>query len=108
MAALTGSQSSPTRRGKSPNIVLADCDMEAAIPGAANAIFNNAGQVCVAGSRLFIQSSVYDHVLSGVANNAAAIRVGPGLAAETQMGPLVSSEQLERVTGYLEDGVRSG
>jgi len=94
--------------GKSPNIVLADADMEAAIPGAANAIFNNAGQVCVAGSRLFIQSSVYDNVLSGVADNAASIKVGPGLASETQMGPLVSSEQLERVTGYLEEGVRSG
>ena len=88
--------------------MLADADLEAAIPGAANAIFNNAGQVCVAGSRLFIQSSVYDNVLSGVAENAAKIKVGPGMAADTQMGPLVSAEQLERVTGYMDEGVRGG
>lgn len=71
--------------GKSPNVVLADADMEAAIPGAASAIFSNAGQVCVAGSRLFIQSSVYDNVLAGVADNASKIKVGPGLASDTQM-----------------------
>jgi phenylacetaldehyde dehydrogenase len=94
--------------GKSPNIVLADADLEAAIPGAANGIFSNAGQVCTAGSRLFIQSKVFDNVLSGVAEQAAKIRVGPGLDPETQMGPLVSREQLERVTGYMAEGTAAG
>ena len=94
--------------GKSPNIVLADADLEAAIPGAARAIFNNAGQVCVAGSRLFVQQGVFDKVLSGVADDAERIKLGPGLADGTQMGPLVSEEQLQRVTGYLDTGRAEG
>jgi phenylacetaldehyde dehydrogenase len=94
--------------GKSPNIVLADADLELAIPGAANGIFSNAGQVCTAGSRLFIQSKIFDNVLSGVAERASRIKVGPGFNPETQMGPLVSWEQLERVTGYMAEGTAAG
>jgi phenylacetaldehyde dehydrogenase len=94
--------------GKSPSIVLPDADLDVAVKGAANNIFFNAGQVCTAGSRLFVQSGVFDDVLAGVAAHAGKLRVGPGLASDTQMGPLVSEEQLERVTGYMAEGVREG
>ena len=94
--------------GKSPNIVLADADLSTAIPGAASAIFFNHGQCCCAGSRLYVQKSVYDEVVEGVAHHAREIRLGSGFDAATQMGPLVSQEQLERVCGYIDAGVRDG
>ncbi|WP_423821090.1 aldehyde dehydrogenase family protein [Salinisphaera sp. SPP-AMP-43] len=94
--------------GKSPNIVLDDADLDKAIPGAANAIFFNHGQCCAAGSRLFIHEKVYDQVVEGVAEYAHNIKLGPGLDPETQMGPLVSRTQLERVTGYLDAGKQQG
>ena len=94
--------------GKSPNVVFADADLETAIPGAANAIFFNHGQCCCAGSRLYIEHKVYDDVLAGVADHAGKIKLGRGLDANTEMGPLVSAEQLERVTGYLEGGEAEG
>ena len=94
--------------GKSPNIVLADADLSAAIPGAAGAIFFNHGQCCCAGSRLYVQKPIYDEVVEGVAHHAREIRLGNGLDAATQMGPLVSQEQLERVCGYIEAGLRDG
>ena len=94
--------------GKSPNIVLADADLSTAIPGAAGAIFFNHGQCCCAGSRLYVQKSIYDEVVEGVAHHAREIRLGNGLDAATQMGPLVSQEQLERVCGYIEAGLRDG
>lgn len=94
--------------GKSPNIILNDCDVEKAIAGAANAIFFNGGQCCTAGSRLFVQEGVYDEIVEGLANYARGIKLGPGLDPETQMGPLVSQTQLERVTGYLESGKAQG
>ncbi len=94
--------------GKSPNIVFADADLETAIPGAANSIFFNHGQCCCAGARLYIEQKVYDDVLAGVSDAAGKIKVGRGLDADTQMGPLVSAEQLERVTGFLASGEREG
>ena len=94
--------------GKSPNVVFADADLETAIPGAANAIFFNHGQCCCAGSRLYIEQKIYDDVLSGVADHASKIKLGRGLDSGTEMGPLVSAEQLERVTGFLESGEREG
>ncbi|RJS93708.1 aldehyde dehydrogenase family protein [Salinisphaera sp. Q1T1-3] len=94
--------------GKSPNIVLDDADLEKAIPGAANAIFFNHGQCCAAGSRLFVHEKVYDEVIEGIADYARNIKLGPGLDPETQMGPLVSRTQLERVTGYLDAGKQQG
>jgi len=94
--------------GKSPNVVFADADLETAIPGAANAIFFNHGQCCAAGSRLYIEQKVYDQVLVGVSDYADKIMVGRGLDPDTEMGPLVSAEQLERVTGFLEAGDREG
>jgi phenylacetaldehyde dehydrogenase len=94
--------------GKSPVIVLPDFDIQGAVGGAANAIFFNAGQVCAAGSRLYVHSSIYDQVVEGVAQAAAAIRLGPGLDPETQMGPLVSKEQQDRVLSYIESGKKEG
>jgi phenylacetaldehyde dehydrogenase len=93
--------------GKSPNIVFDDAD-EGAVEGAANAIFFNHGQCCVAGSRLFIQQDRFDEVVNGVAEIAKGIKLGPGMEPGTQMGPLVSDEQLRRVTGYLESGKADG
>jgi phenylacetaldehyde dehydrogenase len=93
--------------GKSPNIVFDDAE-DAAIEGAANAIFFNHGQCCVAGSRLFVQQSRFDEVVDGVAEIAKSIKLGSGMDPGTQMGPLVSSEQFERVSGFLESGRSDG
>jgi phenylacetaldehyde dehydrogenase len=94
--------------GKSPAIVFPDADLERAIPGAANAIFFNHGQCCCAGSRLYVHKSVFDKVIEGVAAIAEKVKVGPGLDPTTEMGPLVSDEQLARVTGYIEAGRQEG
>ncbi len=94
--------------GKSPNIVLRDADLEVAIPGAASAIFFNHGQCCCAGSRLFVEHGMFDKVVEGVAEEARKIKIGPGLDPATEMGPLVSDEQLNRVCGYLESGLAEG
>jgi phenylacetaldehyde dehydrogenase len=94
--------------GKSPNVVFDDADMDMAIAGAANAIFFNHGQCCVAGSRLYVGKKNFDRVVSDVAEIAKGIKLGPGLDPATGMGPLVSQEQLERVTGYLESGYEQG
>jgi phenylacetaldehyde dehydrogenase len=94
--------------GKSPNIILEDADLELAIPGAANAIFFNHGQCCCAGSRLFVHEKNYDRVVEGITEFAKGIRIGPGLDTRTQMGPLVSQTQLERVSGYLRSGAEEG
>lgn len=94
--------------GKSPNIVLGDADLDIAIPGAAAAIFFNHGQCCNAGSRLYVQRNVFDQVVAGVAELAGKITLGHGLLESTQMGPLVSQVQYERVTGYLESGRTQG
>jgi phenylacetaldehyde dehydrogenase len=90
--------------GKSPNVVFADADMENAIPGAANAIFFNHGQCCCAGSRLYAEYGVYDDVVAGVSKAAEAIKVGPGVDPATEMGPLISQEQFEKVTKLLASG----
>jgi phenylacetaldehyde dehydrogenase len=94
--------------GKSPNIILDDADLDIAIPGAANAIFFNHGQCCAAGSRLFVQEKIYDKVMDGVAKIARGIKVGPGLDPATQMGPLVSQTQFDRVSGFLQSGAAEG
>jgi phenylacetaldehyde dehydrogenase len=94
--------------GKSPNVVLGDADVDAAIAGAANAIFFNHGQCCCAGSRLYVEKPIFDRVVAGVAEQAAKIKVGPGMNPSTEMGPLVSEEQLTRVCGYLESGSKEG
>jgi len=94
--------------GKSPNIVFADADIKPTISGAASAIFFNHGQCCCAGSRLYVEKKMFDEVVNGVAEHAKKIKVGPGFDPETDMGPLVSEEQLNRVCGYLESGFSEG
>jgi phenylacetaldehyde dehydrogenase len=94
--------------GKSPVIVLDDADPRVAASGAANAVFFNSGQVCVAGSRLYVQRKAYDAVLEGVSAIARKMRLGPGLDSNTQLGPLVSERQLERVAGYVATGLSEG
>ena len=94
--------------GKSPAIIFPDADMEQAIGGAASAIFFNQGQCCCAGSRLFAHESVFDQVVEGMSDIAGKIKMGHGLDPETELGPLVSQEQYERVTGYIESGREQG
>jgi phenylacetaldehyde dehydrogenase len=94
--------------GKSPNVVYADSDLDAAIAGAANGIFFNHGQCCNAGSRLYVQKPIFDDVIAGVAEQAKKIKVAPGTDPDAQMGPLISDEQFEKVLGYLDSGKSSG
>ncbi|MDW8293374.1 MAG: aldehyde dehydrogenase family protein [Anaerolineae bacterium] len=94
--------------GKSPHIIFEDADLTRAIPTAAYAIFSNAGQSCNAGSRLFVQRGIYEEVVQGVAQRASQIRLGPGFAPESEMGPLVSAEQYARVTRYVQRGIEQG
>jgi acyl-CoA reductase-like NAD-dependent aldehyde dehydrogenase len=94
--------------GKSPNIVFADADAEAAVQGALLGVFFCAGQVCCAGTRLFVEQEMHDEFAEKLARNAQGIKQGSGLEPDTRIGPLVSQEQLERVTGYLEVGKSEG
>jgi phenylacetaldehyde dehydrogenase len=94
--------------GKSPVFIFPDADLEAATAAAANGIFINTGQICAAGSRLFVHERVYDRVMAGVAERARGLKIGPGSAPDTFMGPVVSAQQLERVTGYVRAGQQQG
>jgi acyl-CoA reductase-like NAD-dependent aldehyde dehydrogenase len=94
--------------GKSPNIILPDADIEAAVRGSFQAIYFNSGQACNAGSRLFVPRERYDEVLGAIAEQANATKLGAGLDPETQLGPLVSAEQQQRVLGYIQSGVEQG
>jgi betaine-aldehyde dehydrogenase len=90
--------------GKSPNIVFADAEFEAAIEGSANGIFWNQGEICSAGSRVFIERSIYDDALNQLINHAKGVVVGDGRKPDTTMGPLVSKEQQDRVLHYIDIG----
>jgi acyl-CoA reductase-like NAD-dependent aldehyde dehydrogenase len=94
--------------GKSPNIILPDADIDAAVKGSFQAIYFNSGQACNAGSRLFVPAERFDEVMSGLAAAAKSARLGPGLESGTQLGPLVSAEQHERVLGYIDAGRAEG
>ena len=94
--------------GKSPAIVLQDADLDLTIPGVANAVFFNSGQVCVAGTRLYVHAKVFDRVIAGVADYARGLKLGHGLDPATQMGPLVSRKQADRVAGYIAGGRSAG
>jgi aldehyde dehydrogenase (NAD+) len=94
--------------GKSPNIVFADADIDALIPAAAMGVFNNSGQVCAAGTRLFVERAVYEEVVQRVAAFGAGLKIGPSIEPETQIGPLVSAKQYARVSSYLELGPQEG
>lgn len=94
--------------GKSPNVIFDDADLDIAIPGAVQGCFLNTGQVCHAGTRLYVQRGIYDAVVDGVAQGAAALPMGDPLDASTFLGPLVSQTQLDRVAGYIEAGKGEG
>jgi phenylacetaldehyde dehydrogenase len=94
--------------GKSPSIILPDADLDLAIPGVANAIFFNAGQVCIAGSRLYAHRSIFDKVVEGVARYAEGLQLGHGLDPATQMGPVVSRKQADRVAGFVAGARKDG
>jgi len=94
--------------GKSPNVVFADADLDAAVPGSGMAVFANSGQICSAGTRMFVERGIYDEFTERVAAYSKSLRVGDSSDPETQIGPLVSPEQLDRVTGYLAIGRQEG
>jgi acyl-CoA reductase-like NAD-dependent aldehyde dehydrogenase len=94
--------------GKSPNIILPDADLDAAVKGSFQGIYYNSGQACNAGSRLFVHRDQFDQVVGALAERAAKARVGPGLDPGTQMGPVISAEQRDRVLSYIESGRADG
>jgi len=94
--------------GKSPNIVLADADMEAAVRGASAGVFFNQGEVCSAGSRILVENKIYDNFMDALDKRSRSIRVGDPLDPETYMGPVVSEEQFERVMSYIDIGKGEG
>lgn len=94
--------------GKSASIVFADADLSRAIPGVAMGIFGNSGQVCAAGSRLFLHTGIFDAFLDGLVQFAEKLRVGPGIQAGVALGPLISAQQKSRVMGYIESGQAEG
>jgi len=94
--------------GKSPVVIMQDADLELAIPGAANAIFFNGGQVCVAGSRLYVHKSIYDQVVEGIVKIAEGMALAPGRDPGCQMGPLVSARQLKAVQGFVDRAKEAG
>ncbi len=94
--------------GKSPVIVCRDADIEKAVPVAAMAVFANSGQICIAGSRLFVAREIHDEFVRRVANYASGLRIGHGIDPDTDIGPIISARQAERIAGYLDAGAREG
>ena len=94
--------------GKSPVIVMDDADLDLAIPGVANAIFFNGGQVCVAGTRLYVHDSVADKLFAGIKDIAESMNMGHGLNPATQMGPVINPVQAEKIQGYIQGGIDQG
>jgi phenylacetaldehyde dehydrogenase len=94
--------------GKSPQLVFGDADLDRAIPGIANSIYLHSGQICVAGSRLYVQKGIYDQVLERLSAYTQALVVGPGLSPHTRLGPLISADQQERVLAYVDGAVADG
>src|SRR3990172_345428 len=94
--------------GKSPNAIFADADLTAAVRGAPWAVFSTAGQECVAGSRLFVERPVYDQVFAGLKSSVEKMVVNHGFAEKAHVGPMISEQQLERVTSYIDEGKKGG
>lgn len=94
--------------GKSPVVVFEDADLQKTVAGVATGVFTNSGQICIAGSRVYAHRSVYEPMVEGLAGVARALKVGSGLEPETQIGPLISQKQLDRVGGLIRDGIASG
>lgn len=94
--------------GKSPNIVFADADIEAAVAGAMMGIFFNQGEVCCAGSRLFVEEKIHDEVVSGLVERAKSLKVGDPFDPSTEMGAQVSKEQYDKILSYIDKGKEEG
>jgi aldehyde dehydrogenase (NAD+) len=94
--------------GKSPNVVFADCDIEQAVAGSFHAIYNHGGQCCTAGSRLFVEEKIREEFVARLAAQAKKRRIGHPLDVQTQQGPQVSREQLDKILGYIELGQKQG
>jgi betaine-aldehyde dehydrogenase len=94
--------------GKAPNVVFADANLDKALAGAENAIFTTCGQICTAGSRLLVEDTIHDEFVERLAANAASIRIGDGLDESTQLGPVVSAVQRDKIGEYVELGTREG
>lgn len=94
--------------GKSPVIVLDDAELDKVIPEVARAVFYNAGQICTAGTRLYVHKAVYQEVVEGVAQVSKALRVGYGTDPDAEVGPLVSEKQLQTVKSYVTSGIADG
>ena len=94
--------------GKSPNIVFADCDREAALGGTMSAIFMNQGQMCTAGSRLLLEDKIYDEFIKRLVEKTKGLKIGEANSYETDFGPLISQEHRQKVLGYIEKGLKEG
>jgi aldehyde dehydrogenase (NAD+) len=94
--------------GKSPNIVFADANLDQAIPAAATAVFANSGQICSAGTRLFVEASIHEEFMERLAAHTKTLRVGDPLHADTQLGPVVSEPQMQRILNYVDGAKREG
>jgi acyl-CoA reductase-like NAD-dependent aldehyde dehydrogenase len=110
LAASTGNLKRVTLElgGKSPNIVFSDADMRRAAKGSMMGVFSNSGQICTAGSRILVEKNIHDEFVDSLVSATEAMKLGPGLDEETGMGPVVSAEQLERVTRYIDIGKSEG
>ncbi|OBB17673.1 betaine-aldehyde dehydrogenase [Mycolicibacterium setense] len=94
--------------GKSPDIVFADADLDLAVQGAGMGVFGNSGQTCCAGTRLYVERPIYDEFVERLVSFANNLRIGDALRPDTQIGPLVTKAQLDRVVGYLKAGLSEG
>jgi acyl-CoA reductase-like NAD-dependent aldehyde dehydrogenase len=94
--------------GKSPAMIFADADVKKVAKGAMVGVFHNSGQLCTAGTRILVEAKIHDEFVEALVDATDAMKVGPALDEETVMGPVVSSEQLEKVTGYIEIGLGEG
>ena len=94
--------------GKSPNIVFADCDMQAALGGTMSAIFMNQGQMCTAGSRLLLEDKIYDEFLKKLVAKTKSLKIGNAMDFQTEFGPVISREQLDKILNWIEKGKKEG
>jgi phenylacetaldehyde dehydrogenase len=108
LAAETTKKVSLELGGKSPQLIFADADLDRAIPGAAGAVFGNTGQVCVAGSRLYVERSIYKEVVDRLSAFASGMKCGHPMGADTQLGPVVSRRQFEKIRGFLDTAKEEG
>jgi aldehyde dehydrogenase (NAD+) len=94
--------------GKSPDIVFADANLDAAVPGAAMAVYGNSGQVCIAGTRLFVQRSIQEEFVARLAEFSKTVKIGNGLDPDVQLGPVISRKQMDRILNYVDIGGKEG